>query len=79
VRGPSMCVRHFTRLRLADGRLAVSRPPGPVDTLAPLLVAALDEAAMLVATAASPAAARHEAALIITRILVGLAGSAARI
>ena len=49
-----MCVRHFTRLRLADGRLAVSRPPGPVDTLAPLLVAALDEAAMLVATAASP-------------------------
>jgi AcrR family transcriptional regulator len=51
--------------------------PGPVDTLAHLLVAALDEAAMLVGRAASPATARREAALIINRILTGIAGSAA--
>jgi AcrR family transcriptional regulator len=74
--------RHGLGLLRAGIQAAVDEgaiEPGPVDTLAYLLVAALDEAAMLVATAASPAAARQEAALIITRILAGVAGSAPRI
>jgi len=50
--------------------------PGPVDTLAHMLVAALDEAAMLTGRAASPATARHEATLVINKILTGIAGSA---
>lgn len=49
--------------------------PGPVDTLAHMLVAALDEAAMLTGRAASPATARREATLVINRILTGMAGS----
>jgi AcrR family transcriptional regulator len=52
--------------------------PGPVDALAHLLVAALDEAAMLVGRAASPATARREATLVIDRILAGIAGAAAQ-
>jgi len=52
--------------------------PGPVDTLAHMLVAALDEAAMLTGRAASPATARQEATLVINRILTGIAGSAAQ-
>jgi AcrR family transcriptional regulator len=50
--------------------------PGPVDTTAHLLVAALDEAAMLIGRAASPAAARHQATLVLDRLLAGIAGSA---
>jgi len=49
--------------------------PGPVDALAHLLVAALDEAAMLVGRADRHAAARHDALLVIDRILAGIAGS----
>jgi AcrR family transcriptional regulator len=52
--------------------------PGPVDTAAHLLVAALDEAALLIGRAASPAAARHQATLVLDRILAGIAGSAAQ-
>jgi AcrR family transcriptional regulator len=48
--------------------------PGPVDLVAHMLVAALDEAAMLVGRAADPAAARQDAALVIDRILAGIAG-----
>jgi AcrR family transcriptional regulator len=51
---------------------------GPVDALAHLLVAALDEAAMLIGRAASPAAARRDATVVLDRILTGIAGSAAR-
>lgn len=51
--------------------------PGPVDVLAHMLVAALDEAAMLVDRATSPATARRQATLAIDRILAGIAGSAA--
>jgi len=49
--------------------------PGPVDALAHLLVAALDEAAMLIGRAASPDTARREATLVLDRILAGIAGS----
>jgi AcrR family transcriptional regulator len=51
---------------------------GPVDAIAHLLVAALDEAAMLIGRARQPTAARREALLVIDRMLTGFAGSAAR-
>lgn len=51
--------------------------PGPVDALAHSLVAALDEATMLVGRSASPATARRDAALVTDRILAGIAGTAA--
>ena len=53
--------------------------PGPVDVVAHMLVAALDEAAMVVGRAASPAIARREAAIVVDRMLAGIAGSAAHV
>jgi AcrR family transcriptional regulator len=50
---------------------------GPVDALAHLLVAALDEAAMLIGQAASHETARRDAAAALDRILAGIAGNAA--
>ena len=47
---------------------------GPVDLVAHMLVAALDEAAMVVGRATDPQAARRDAALVIDRILTGIAG-----
>jgi AcrR family transcriptional regulator len=47
---------------------------GPVDLVAHMLVAALDEAAMVVGRATEPDAARQDAALVIDRILAGIAG-----
>jgi AcrR family transcriptional regulator len=73
--------RHGLGLLRAGIQAAIDQgaiEPGPVDTLAHMLVAALDEAAMLVGRAVSPVAARHEAALVISRILTGIAGSAAK-
>jgi AcrR family transcriptional regulator len=55
-----------------------SMEPGPAETLAHLLVAALDEAAMLIGQAERPAAARRDALLVIDRILGGFAGSIAQ-
>jgi AcrR family transcriptional regulator len=50
---------------------------GPVDALAHLLVAALDEAAMLIGRAAGHETARRDAAVALDRILAGIAGNAA--
>jgi AcrR family transcriptional regulator len=47
---------------------------GPVDLVAHMLVAALDEAAMVIGRATEPEAARRDAALVIDRILAGIAG-----
>jgi AcrR family transcriptional regulator len=47
---------------------------GPVDLIAHMLVAALDEAAMVIGRATDPQAARRDAALVIDRILAGVAG-----
>jgi len=47
---------------------------GPVDLIAHMLVAALDEAALVIGRATNPDDARHDAALVIDRILAGIAG-----
>jgi len=47
---------------------------GPVDLIAHMLVAALDEAALVVGRATEPDAALRDAALIIDRLLAGIAG-----
>ena len=47
---------------------------GPVDLAAHMLVAALDEAAMVIGRATEPEAARRDAVLVIDRILAGIAG-----
>ena len=47
---------------------------GPVDLIAHMLVAALDEAAMVIGRATDPDAARRDAALVIDRILAGITG-----
>ena len=47
---------------------------GPVDLVAHMLVAALDEAAMVVGRATEPEATRRDAALVIDRMLAGIAG-----
>ena len=47
---------------------------GPVDLIAHMLVAALDEAALVVGRATEPDAARQDAALIVDRMLAGIAG-----
>ena len=73
--------RHGLGLLRAGIRAAMDEgaiEPGPVDALAHLLVAALDEAAMLIGRADHPAAARREALLVINRILTGFAGTASR-
>ncbi len=75
-----MDARHGLGLLRAGIQAAMDQgsiEPGPVDVLAHMLVAALDEAAMLIGRAASPAAARHQATLAINRILAGIAGSVA--
>ncbi|HME14609.1 MAG TPA: TetR/AcrR family transcriptional regulator [Mycobacterium sp.] len=48
--------------------------PGPVDTLAHMLVSALNEAAMLIGRSANPNNARNEAMRALDRILAGIAG-----
>jgi AcrR family transcriptional regulator len=71
--------RHGLGLLRAGIQAAIDQgsiEPGPVDALAHSLVAALNEAAMLVGRAASPATARRDAALVIDRILTGIAGTA---
>lgn len=70
--------RHGLGLLRAGIQAAIDQgvvEPGPVDALAHSLVAALDEAALLVGRAASPAGARRDAALVIDRILAGIAGT----
>lgn len=47
-------------------------PDLPVDTLASMLIGALDEAALLIAGADDPVAARHEAGLVASALLAGL-------
>jgi AcrR family transcriptional regulator len=47
---------------------------GPVDLISHMLVAALDEAAMVIGRATDPDAARRDAALVIDRILAGITG-----
>jgi AcrR family transcriptional regulator len=51
--------------------------PGPVDAFAHVLVAALDEAAMVMSRAASPTRARSDAMVAISRVLAGISGSGA--
>lgn len=61
---------------LRDGiRTAVEAgelPGLPVDALASMLIGALDEAALLIATAEDPAAARHEAGVVARALVDGL-------
>ncbi|NKZ15274.1 TetR/AcrR family transcriptional regulator [Mycolicibacterium septicum DSM 44393] len=47
-------------------------PDLPVDTLASMIIGALDEAALLIATADDPAAARHDAGLVAQALVDGL-------
>ncbi|WP_166906119.1 TetR/AcrR family transcriptional regulator [Mycobacterium sp. DL440] len=47
-------------------------PDLPVDTLASMLIGALDEAALLIATAEDPAAARRDAGLVARALVDGL-------
>jgi len=47
---------------------------GPVDTLAHMLVSALNEAAMLIGRSANPNSARNDAMRALDRILAGIAG-----
>jgi len=49
--------------------------PGPVHTLAPMLVSALNEAALLIGRSANPKRARVEAMQALDRLLAGLAGN----
>jgi AcrR family transcriptional regulator len=63
-----------TGIQAAMGQGSIE--PGPVDATAHLLVAALDEAALLIGRAASPATGRRQATLVLDRILAGIAGSA---
>jgi AcrR family transcriptional regulator len=57
---------------LAAGMEAGALHPQPVEALAHVLMGALDEAAMYVAQAEDPKAAREEAAAILARLLDGL-------
>ena len=77
-----MDARHGLGLLRAGVQAAMEQgsiEPGPVDVVAHMLVAALDEAAMVVGRAASPAIARREAAIVVDRMLAGIAGSAAHV
>ncbi|MFV8162756.1 TetR/AcrR family transcriptional regulator [Mycobacterium sp. 134] len=47
-------------------------PDLPADTLASMIIGALDEAALLIATADDPAAARHDAGLVAQALVDGL-------
>lgn len=47
-------------------------PDLPVETLASMIIGALDEAALLIATADDPAAARHDAGLVARALVAGL-------
>ncbi|QRY51358.1 TetR/AcrR family transcriptional regulator [Mycolicibacterium septicum] len=47
-------------------------PDLPVDTLASMIIGALDEAALLIATADDPATARHDAGLVAQALVDGL-------
>ncbi|MGA5542558.1 TetR/AcrR family transcriptional regulator [Mycobacterium sp. NPDC051198] len=47
-------------------------PDLPVETLASMIVGALDEAALLIATADDPAAARHDAGVVARALVDGL-------
>jgi AcrR family transcriptional regulator len=47
-------------------------PDLPVDTLASMIIGALDEAALLIATADDPIAARHDAGLVAQALVDGL-------
>jgi AcrR family transcriptional regulator len=74
-----MDTRHGLGLLRAAIQAAIEQgsiESGPADIVAHMLVAALDEAAMIVGRAASPATARREATLVIDRMLAGIAGSA---
>lgn len=61
-------LRDGIRLAVEDGEL----PDLPVDTLASMLIGALDEAALLIATADDPAAARRDAGLVAQALVAGL-------
>jgi len=61
-------VKHALSAAMQMGVIEVQ----PVDPLARILLGAINEAAMLIATAADEKAARNEASAVITRILSGL-------
>ncbi len=61
-------VRDGIRSAVAAGEL----PDLPVDTLASMIIGALDEAALLIATADDPAAARRDAGAVAQALVAGL-------
>jgi AcrR family transcriptional regulator len=61
-------LREGVRAAIASGEL----PELPVDTLASMLIGALDEAALLIASAADPRKARAEAGEVVRALVAGL-------
>ncbi|OMC35119.1 hypothetical protein A5740_08360 [Mycobacterium sp. GA-1841] len=61
-------LRDGLRTAIAAGEL----PDLPVDTLASMIIGALDEAALLIATADDPAAARRDAGVVARALIDGL-------
>ncbi|PJK24396.1 TetR/AcrR family transcriptional regulator [Mycolicibacterium goodii] len=63
-------LRDGIRAAIDSGEL----PALPVDALASMILGALDEAALLIATADDPTAARRDAGVVARRLLAGLFG-----
>jgi len=61
------------RLALSEAMREGAVKPGPVDTLAHVLVGALNEAAMLIGRAQEPSGVRDDAVIAIDRLLAGIA------
>jgi hypothetical protein len=64
-------IQNLLALAVAEGTL----PPQPLGVTAPLLLAAVDEAALFIAYAEDQGAARDEAVIAMDRLLAGLTGA----